>query len=97
MVYDKTSLGDKARRHTMTPPQKGDVDVFPRQLTMKCGSFEIQAGQGPADTKIFIDGKEARGIYSLKLYLNTQRLTKIELGVFMDEFKFNNFNERPRR
>jgi hypothetical protein len=97
ILYDKTAFGMTAHSRSITKPSKANIDVFPEQLVMQCGAFEIHAGPSPADTKILIHGKEAKGIYSLKLYLNSQRSTKIELGVFVDDFDFNNLDERPRR
>ena len=91
--YDKTSLGDRAKNRSISVPLKGDIDIFPQQLTLRCGTFEIKSDGTAAGSCVFIDGKLARGIYSLKLNLNPQRLTRLELGVFLDEF---NFDVKPR-
>jgi hypothetical protein len=69
--------------------RKGNIDVFPQQFTLQCGSFEVRSDGKSQHTHVFINGKEAKGIYSLKLNLNTQRQTKIELGVFLDDFTFD--------
>lgn len=74
--------------------RKGNVDVFPQQLYLQCGLIEIRSDGKSQHTAILIDGKPAKGIYSLKININTQRATKIELGVFLDEFEFN---MRPRK
>lgn len=68
---------------------KAHVDVFPQSLLLKCGWLDIRYDGDPRHTKIFIDGMEAQGVFSLHVNLNTQRAAKVELGVFLDDFKFN--------
>jgi len=94
ILYDKSALGDSTRSRTSHSPQKADIDVFPKQLRLDCGSLSIESDGTPQHIKIFIDGKPAKGIYSLKLNFNIQRLVKIEIGAFLDDFCFD---VRPRK
>jgi hypothetical protein len=74
--------------------RKANVDVFPSQLTLTCKHFEIRSDGDLRHTRVFIDGKPAKGIYSAHIIYNSQRRTKIELGLWEDEFEFE---LKPRR
>lgn len=77
--------------------RKANVDLFPSQLILKCGWLEVHSDGNPSHTQVTIDGKPAKGIYSIHVNLNTQRATKVELGVFMDEFNFNTETKKGER
>jgi hypothetical protein len=74
--------------------RKANIDAYPQSLLLYCNTLEIHSDGTPQHTSILIDGKPAHGVYSLKINLNTQRATKIEIGAFLDDFTFD---LRPRK
>jgi len=64
--------------------RKGNIDVFPEQLILKCKKLEVYYDD-PGHTRILIDGEPVSGVFSIHVNLNTQRLAKAELGVFLDD------------
>jgi len=69
--------------------EKGNVQVFPKQFILECENLKIVSDGTPSHTKIYVDGMEARGIYSVKINFNSQRPMKLELGVYTKWFTFN--------
>ena len=65
--------------------RKGNIDVFPEQLILKCKSLEAYYDGDPRNTRILIDSEPVSGVFSIHVNLNTQRLAKAELGVFLDD------------
>jgi len=69
--------------------EKGNVQVFPKQFILECKEFKVISDGLPQHTEIFIDGQRAYGIYDLKIAVNTKRPLRVELGVFLRNFKFS--------
>ena len=65
--------------------RKGNIDVFPDQLYLQCGSIEIRSDGKSRNTTVRIDGQLVTGIFSIRVNLNTQRNPKIEIGAFLDD------------
>jgi hypothetical protein len=65
--------------------RKANIDLFPQSLFLRCGHLEIYSDGKPQNTKIFIDNVQVTGVFSCHINLNTQRMCKAELGVFLDE------------
>ena len=68
---------------------KGNVDVFPRILSLKCGKIEVIAERKEGTgVRILIDGEPARGIYDLQFHFNLRRPLQLSMGVDLDKFQF---------
>jgi len=74
--------------------RKANIDIFPESLYLKCGSIEVRSDGKPQNTSIKIDGQLVTGVYSIHIVLNTQRASKAELGVFLDDC---NLQAKPKK
>ena len=69
-------------------PEKGNVEVRPKQFRLKCENLEIVTDGTAPHTHTFVDWQECKGVYSIRINFNTKRPMKLELGVFTKWFTF---------